>query len=206
MSQDHMTLWWLYQGGWVMIPLLLLSLLGVAITLERWNALRPKNYLNEIFLDKLRQLWQRGQFIELELNCEESPTVLAKIIKASLPHRKLPPETRTAILERNGQLQAQSLLKNLRPLGAIASLAPMLGLLGTVIGMIRAFNVVADGDPNLVSQSIAQALITTAAGLVIGILALFFYHFFRGRAERIALEMEYFITELFDTPVENTNS
>lgn len=190
-------MWWLYQGGWVMIPLLLLSIIGAALTLERFNALKRKRLLAPAFLQKIRSLWSRGSFAEIEVLCGQAGTPLAKIIQDTLSQRKKSPENLEAVLERNGQLQSQILLKNLRPLGAIASLAPMLGLLGTVVGMIKAFHVVAQGDPNLVSQSIAQALITTAVGLVIGILALFFYHYFRGQAEHIGLEMESFVRELF---------
>lgn len=192
-----MFFWWLTQGGWVMIPLLLLSIIGLAFTLERWNALREKRLMPPQFLGELRALWSKGTFEEVSLLCHQSPTPIARILGNTLIHPERNSHNLEAILERNGQLESQSLIKNLRLLGAIASLAPMLGLLGTVIGMIKAFNVVAEGDPNLVSQSIAQALITTAAGLVIGILALFFYHYFRSRAEHLALEMENFVMELF---------
>jgi len=201
MKEQWVAFWWLYEGGWVMVPLLLLSIIGLAITLERFNSLKQSRLLAPEFLANVKNLWSKGSFSEVELLCGQIHNPLGKIIQSTLAYRDLPPEHLETVLERNGQLQAQVLMKNLRPLGAIASLAPMLGLLGTVIGMIKAFNVVAEGDPNLVSQSIAQALITTAVGLVIGILALFFYHYFRGRAERVALEMEFFVRELFGSKI-----
>ncbi|MDX1386220.1 MAG: MotA/TolQ/ExbB proton channel family protein, partial [bacterium] len=138
--------------------------------------------------------------------CEQATSPLAKILKNTLEYPNLTRENMEITLEKNGQLQAQYLLRNLRFLGAIGSIAPMLGLLGTVIGMIKAFNVVAQGDPDLVSKAIAEALITTAAGLVIGILALISYYYFRGVAERISLEMETFIQNLFNTRIPTSES
>jgi len=85
------------------------------------------------------------------------------------------------------------LMSNLRGLGVAANLAPMLGLLGTVAGMIKAFNVISTsgtGNPSLVAGGISEALITTAAGLIVGIPTLAVYHFFRGRADRLIFEME----------------
>lgn len=192
-------LWWFYQGGWIMYPLLFLSILGFAITLERYNALKKKKLMPKGFLREIEVLWTKGNFSEVQEVCDRISNPLTRIIKNTLGYEGLTQENLEAVLERNGQLQAQFLMRNLRSLGAIASLAPMLGLLGTVIGMIRAFSVVAEGDPNLVSQAIAQALITTAVGLVIGILALVFYHYFRSKAERTALEMESFVMQLFSS-------
>ena len=85
------------------------------------------------------------------------------------------------------------MVSNLRILGAIANLAPMLGLLGTVLGMIKAFNVISQsgtGNPGLVASGISEALITTAAGLMVGIPTLAAYHFFRGRVDKFVFEME----------------
>ena len=92
-----------------------------------------------------------------------------------------------------GQHESTVLSRNLRGLGVIANLAPMLGLFGTVVGMIRAFDVISragTGNPNLVAEGISEALLTTAAGLLIGIPALAAYHFFRSRSGRLLFEME----------------
>jgi len=96
-------------------------------------------------------------------------------------------------IEGAGQHEASLLTSNLRVLGAVANITPMLGLLGTVFGMIKAFNVISQsgtGNPGLVASGISEALITTAAGLVVGIPALALYHYFRGRIERFVFEME----------------
>ena len=92
-----------------------------------------------------------------------------------------------------GQQESSILSRNLRGLGVIANLAPMLGLFGTVIGMIRAFDVISKagtGNPGLVAEGISQALFTTAAGLIVGIPSLAIYHFFRSRIDKIVFELE----------------
>jgi biopolymer transport protein ExbB len=98
-----------------------------------------------------------------------------------------------------GQHEATVLSRNLRTLGVIANLAPMLGLFGTVVGMIRAFEVISKvgtGNPSLVAEGISEALITTAVGLAVGIPALAAYHFFRSRGERFLFEIESIAFEL----------
>ncbi len=96
-------------------------------------------------------------------------------------------------IEGAGQHETALLVSNLRVLGAVANLAPMLGLLGTVLGMIKAFNVISQsgtGNPGLVAGGISEALITTAFGLVVGIPTLAAYHYFRGRVDKYVFEME----------------
>lgn len=192
---------WFNQGGLVMYPLLLLSIFGFALTLERFNSLKRRKLMPPELLNEIQSLWSHGAFTEVKVICERATSPLAKILKNTLEYPNLSRENMEITLEKNGQLQAQNLLRNLRFLGAIGSIAPMLGLLGTVFGMIKAFNVVAQGDPDLVSKAIAEALITTAAGLIIGILALISYYYFRGVAERFSLEMETFIQNLFNTRI-----
>jgi biopolymer transport protein ExbB len=104
-------------------------------------------------------------------------------------------------IESAGAHEASLLSANMRILGAVANLAPMLGLLGTVIGMIKAFDVISQqgtGSPALVASGISEALITTAAGLVIGIPSLAFYHFLRGRVDKFIYEMEDVAIELME--------
>ncbi len=96
-------------------------------------------------------------------------------------------------IEAGGQHEASLMNSNLRVLGAIANITPMMGLLGTVIGMIKAFNVISlsgTGNPGLVASGISEALITTAAGMLVGIPALVLYHYFRGKIDRYVFEME----------------
>ena len=96
-------------------------------------------------------------------------------------------------IEGAGQHEASLMNSNLRVLGAVANITPMMGLLGTVFGMIKAFDVISQsgtGNPGLVASGISEALITTAAGMVVGIPALALYHFFRGKIDRYVFEME----------------
>ena len=96
-------------------------------------------------------------------------------------------------IEGAGQHEASLLNSNLRALGAVANITPMMGLLGTVFGMIKAFNVISQsgtGSPGLVASGISEALITTAAGMMVGIPALILYHYFRAKIDRYVFEME----------------
>jgi len=197
---------WFHRGGLVMYPILILSVIGFGITMERFSVLKAKKLMPGPFLDQVRSFWGQGDFTKLKTLCSQANNPVAKILTQTLGHPGLNPENMELVIERNGQHQAQFLKKNLRILGAIAAISPMLGLLGTVLGMIKAFNVVTGGNPDLVSRNIAEALITTAAGLVVGILALIAYHYFRAKIEAIALEMESFIIELFNSRIPNIDN
>lgn len=125
--------------------------------------------------------------------CDSYDTSLARILKAGLLRFGGKVDEIERAIEGAGQHEASLLNSNLRVLGAIANLAPMMGLLGTVFGMIKAFNVISQsgsGNPSLVASGIAEALITTAAGLVVAIPALSLYHYFRGKIDRHVFEME----------------
>ncbi|MFQ6111902.1 MAG: MotA/TolQ/ExbB proton channel family protein, partial [Nitrospinota bacterium] len=118
---------------------------------------------------------------------------ISRILRAGLQRRAFGFQEMERAIEGAGQHEVSVLSANLRILGVIANLAPMLGLLGTVVGMIRAFNVISQsgtGNPGLVAAGISEALLTTAAGLTVGIPALAAYHFLRAKVDRYIHEME----------------
>jgi len=181
------------KGGPMMYPILFCSVLMVGIAIERFYTLRRKNIINPDFLEKVRAHWNwRDIHLGLQL-CKAYDNSLSRILKAGLLRFGGKVDEIEHAIEGAGQHEASLLTSNLRVLGALANITPMLGLLGTVFGMIKAFNVISQsgtGNPGLVASGISEALITTAAGLVVGIPALALYHYFRGRIERFVFEME----------------
>jgi biopolymer transport protein ExbB len=181
------------KGGPVMYPILFCSILSLAIILERAYNLRKKKVIPPTFLENLRKYWYRNEPEKAILLCEEHNVSLARVIKAGLLRYKYGPTAVEKAIEGAGEHESSLLISNLRILGAIGSIAPMLGFLGTVTGMIRAFNVISEsgtGNPSLVASGISEALITTAAGLIVGIPALAGYYYFRGRVEKYIYLME----------------
>ncbi len=181
------------KGGWVMWPIIFCSILMVGIIIERAVNLRRKNIINQEFLLKVQQHWN-WKDINLGLQlCKSYDNSLARILKAGMLRFGGKVDEIERAIEGAGQHEASLLNSNLRVLGAIANLTPMMGLLGTVFGMIKAFNVISQsgtGNPGLVASGISEALITTAAGMVVGIPALAMYHYFRGKIDRYVFEME----------------
>lgn len=181
------------KGGWMMYPIMFCSILMVGIGIERAYSLRRKNIINPDFLRKVRTHWN-WKDIQLGLQlCKTYDNALARILKAGLLRFGGKVDEIERAIEGAGQHEASLLTSNLRVLGAVANITPMLGLLGTVFGMIKAFNVISQsgtGNPGLVASGISEALITTAAGMVVGIPALALYHYFRGRIDRYVFEME----------------
>ena len=181
------------KGGIMMYPILFCSILMIGIAIERFYTLRRKNIINPDFLDKVRSHWNwKDIHLGLQL-CNSYDNSLSRILKAGLLRFGGKVDEVEHAIEGAGQHEASLLTSNLRVLGAVANITPMLGLLGTVFGMIKAFEVISEsgtGNPSLVASGISEALVTTAAGLVVGIPALALYHYFRGRIERFVFEME----------------
>ncbi|QPJ60424.1 MAG: MotA/TolQ/ExbB proton channel family protein [Candidatus Nitronauta litoralis] len=189
------------KGGWMMYPITLCSIFVVGIGIERAYSLRRKNIINPDFLRKVRTHWN-WKDIQLGLQlCKTYDNALARILKAGLLRFGGKVDEIERAIEGAGQHEASLLTSNLRLLGAVANITPMLGLLGTVFGMIKAFNVISQsgtGNPGLVASGISEALITTAAGMLVGIPALALYHYFRGRIDSFVFEMEEISVQLVE--------
>ena len=181
------------KGGGMMYPIIFCSILVVGIGLERAYNLRRKNIIDATFLDRFRSHWNWDD-IQLGLQlCAAHDTSLSRILKTGLLRFGGKVDEIERAIEGAGQHEASLLNSNLRTLGAIANITPMMGLLGTVFGMIKAFNVISQsgtGNPGLVASGISEALITTAAGMIVGIPALVLYHYFRAKIDRYVFEME----------------
>lgn len=180
-------------GGVVMYAILFCSIIALAISLERLFNLRRTKIIHPEFLEDIQRHWFRHDVAKAVEACQGWDISIARILRAGLLRFEYGFLEIERAIEGAGQHEATLLVSNLRVLGAVANLAPMLGLLGTVLGMIKAFNVISQsgtGNPGLVAGGISEALITTAAGLVVGIPVLALYHYFRGRVDKFVFEME----------------
>jgi len=183
----------LISGGPVMIPLGLLSMVALAIIIERLWVLRRANFLQPGTVQSLSGLLASGKFRGAVDYCRRHPGPFTDLVTALVENRNAPYEELKEILEDTGRLQLMGLQRGLPALATIVAGAPLLGLLGTVIGMIKIFAVVATAGSGITEQlsaGISQALITTASGLVIAIPALFTHSYLESRAVMILSDIE----------------
>ena len=187
------------QGGLMMYPLTVCSILALAIALERGYALRRSRVIRPEIVSVIDNI-QGPEDIGLALSvCKQHAGPFASVMRAGLDHRTLPlDEIRESILDQ-GRQEMGTLQKGLVVLETVASVSPLLGLLGTVLGMIRVFQDVSEvgvGQGNLLAGGIAEAILTTAAGLFIAIPALVCFNFYSSRAEALILEIEKYANTL----------
>lgn len=192
----------LLKGGWVMLPIIACSLVAVTIIIERifWGP-RRSNVLPPAFISEVKRLLVEKRYDEILGLCRGSENPLAHIVSVALQNACRPREQLVEALEFAGKREAVKLQKYLGTLSTIATIGPLLGLLGTVFGMISSFSVigiVGIGDPQALSGGIAEALITTASGLIIAIPTLVFHRFFLFRTRQFILEMEEFSLWVID--------
>lgn len=184
----------LKKGGKTMVFLLFLSVMGLAFILERTVRLRKSAIAPSGLAAAAANLWNQGRIDELDALCRKRPSTLSRIIRFVTQHSANPVADVSAGAGDIASRELRVQLQRGYPLAVVATLSPLLGLLGTVIGMIEAFEKVtiagSMGDATYLSGSISKALITTAAGLVIAIPALGFYHFFRSRTTTYGILLE----------------
>ena len=180
-------------GGPFMWPIILCSVAAAAIILERLWTLQEKRVLPRDLTQRVWQLVEANQVNDKVIAALEQNSPLGKVLAAGLANRHRPREILMERLEDAGRHVVHDLERFLNTLGTIASISPLLGLLGTVTGIIKAFNALqagAAGDPRMLSGGIAEALIATAAGLCVAIPALIGYRYLRGRVQGFVIEME----------------
>ena len=182
------------QGGWIMIVLAILSILAIYIFVERFSAIRAAEKDDPLFMDRIRD-YLKGGDIKSAINfCRVTNTPGARIIERGISRINQPaPEIQTAI-ENTGNLEVAALEKRIHILATIAGGAPMIGFLGTVIGMVQAFwqmsNAGGNLDISMLSGGIYQAMITTVGGLIVGIIALFAHNYLVAKIDGVVNELE----------------
>ena len=185
---------YLIAGGPVMIPIVLCSVLSLAIIVERALALRDSRIIPPSLIREAKRLVSAGKEDSLLELSRTSRTPIAKVIHTTILSRSLPGDTLREAVQAVGKDQTNKLSGYLAVLGTIASIAPLLGLLGTVTGMVRAFNVITSkagvANPRDLAGGISEALITTVAGLVVAIPTLIAYNYFYKRTNTYVLRME----------------
>jgi biopolymer transport protein ExbB len=188
-------------GGWMMGPIILFSVVAAAIILERLWTLQDRRVIPSDLTRRVWQLVEAGQVNDQVIEALRQNSALGKVLAAGLANRHRSREALMERLEDAGRHVVHELERFLNTLGTIAGVAPLLGLLGTVGGIIKSFNAITSGgmgDPRLLSGGIAQALVTTAAGLMVAIPSLIAYRYLRGRVDRIVIEIEKDAIQLAD--------
>ena len=176
-----------------MIPILLCSVVAMAIIAERFWTLQTRRIAPENLVLQVWQWARAGQLSEDRVRTLRKGSPLGRILAAGLANRHQSRDLMKEGIEDVGRHVVHELERYLNALGTIASVSPLLGLLGTVIGMIKVFAVITTqgiGDPGVLAGGISEALITTAAGLTVAIPALMFYRYFRGRTDELVITME----------------
>ena len=180
-------------GGPVMWPIIALSVASAAIMLERLWSLQEERVIPHELTAKVWKLVESGQLGDRHVAAIAQNSALGQILAAGLSNRHRPREWVKEAIEDTGRHVAHELERFLNMLGTIAAVSPLMGLLGTVIGIISAFNAITHdgvGDPKVLSGGIGQALITTAAGLMVAIPSLMGYRYLRGRVDELVIAME----------------
>ena len=181
------------KGGVLMIPIALCSIIALAIFLERLWSLRRSKVIPRDFLIEIEDLIRREKIPEAVTRCRKDNSSMANIIVAGIRNFGKRREIVKESIEEIGRREAATLERYINVVGTIAAISPLLGLLGTVFGMIKAFNVISIqgvGNPSSLAGGISEALITTAAGLVVAIPTFVLYRYLANKADALIVEME----------------
>lgn len=187
-------MWEIFKtGGPVMWPILLCSIIAAAILLERLWSLQDRRVVPPDLAGKVWKLVESRQLTDRHVTALSQNSPLGRVLAAGLANRHRGREIIKEAIEDTGRHVVHELERFLNALGTIAAISPLLGLLGTVTGIIAAFNAITSqgvGDPRVLAGGIGEALITTAAGLLVAIPSLVGYRYLRGRVDGLVVDME----------------
>ncbi len=188
------------KGGVVMIFIILCSLIAAVIIIERLIYLRRIRVDEDKMINRLRSTLQKGHHDEALSICENNPSPITNLMKVGIENRRYPQHVIKETILDAASMETPRLERYLSALGTVAHITPLLGLLGTVTGNIKAFGVLgqfgAVGDPGVLAKGISEALITTAAGIIVSIPAIIFYNYLVNKVNHIILRMENRVNEL----------
>ncbi len=183
----------LIAGGWLMIPILLCSVISLAIIAERFWSLSSRRVTPPNLVNQIWEWVKNNELDDTRIQAVNESSPLGRILAAGLVNRTHSREIIKESIEDTGRHVAHELERFIGALGTIASIAPLLGLLGTVVGMILVFSVITDagvGNPRELADGISQALITTAAGLTVAIPSFIFHRYFLAKVQGLVVSME----------------
>ena len=184
----------LIAGGWMMLPIVLCSVIGVAIILERLLYFRGTGRIREA--DQMVTLSEQGKFTDALTLAEQHAQPLLRVLAAGLMKREDLP---VKAMEASGLAEIARMKRGLSVLDTIITLGPLLGLLGTIVGMIDSFGIMAEsglGQPHAVTGGVAEALICTAAGIFVAVTTLVPYNYFHAKVEQMTERIEQYSTQL----------
>ncbi len=190
------------KGGWVMLPIILLSIVAVYIFFERYFAINKARNIDMNFMNRIRDYIMDGKIDAAKSLCQSTNNPVARMIEKGISRIGRPLNDVNAAIENVGRLEIYKLEKGLPTLATVSGGAPMIGFLGTVIGMVQAFMEMSSSGNNIdvsqLSQGIYTALITTVAGLIVGIIAFFAYNILVSKVEKVVNNLEGSSTEFLD--------
>ncbi len=189
------------RGGLILVLILVLSVIAVVIIVERLLFFRRIRGDEDTIIQRLRSTLEKGHYDEALSICENNPSPVANLMRVGIEKRDHSQETIKAAITDAANLEIPRMERYLSFLGTIAHISPLLGLLGTVTGNIRAFGVLGDfaaagGNPALLAQGISEALVTTAAGLIVAIPAIIFYNALVSKVNHRIIQLENRVTEM----------
>ncbi len=198
------------KGGWIMIPILILSILAVYIFVERFITIQKVAKADNSFINKVKEYIVDGNISEAKAVCYTINTPASRMIEKGIARIGKPLSDVIAAIENVGKLEISKLEKGLPTLATVSGAAPMIGFLGTVMGMIRAFYdmaTVEGGNINVsvLSNGIYTAMVTTVAGLIVGIVAYLAYNILVAKVEKVIFMLEVNTTEFMDMLNEPAN-
>jgi biopolymer transport protein ExbB len=190
------------KGGWIMIPILLLSVIAVFIFVDRYFAIKKAGKIDASLLERVKVYITGGKIDAALALCKSTDNPASRMLEKGISRIGRPLTDVNAAIETVGNLEISKLEKGLPVLASVAGGAPMLGFLGTVMGMIQAFYDMANAgnniDVTLLSAGIYQAMVTTVAGLIVGITAYFAYNILVTNVEKVVFKMEVATSEFMD--------
>ena len=191
-----------FDGGWIMVPIALLSVVAIYIFVERYFAIRKASQEDIHFMNRIKEFIHEGKLDAAKRLAQGTDTPVSRMIEVGITRIGRPMTDVNAAIENVGKLEIYKLETGLPTLATAAGAAPMLGFLGTVIGMITAFFAMANAgsniDVSLLSSGIYQAMVTTAAGLFVGIIAYFCYNILVSRIDKVVFTLEARASEFMD--------
>ncbi|KUG07778.1 MotA/TolQ/ExbB proton channel family protein [Solirubrum puertoriconensis] len=196
----------IFQGGWIMVPILLLFSVSVYIILERYLTIRKAAALPEGFMNQIRNLMVKGDLQGAKMLTAQTASPLARMIEKGIRRIGLPLKEIETSVENVGKVEIARLEKNISILGIIAGIAPMLGFVGTIVGVINIFYAISStGDFGIaqISGGLYTKMVTSAAGLIVGMVAHVGYHWLSIMVERLVFRMENSAIEFMDILQDN---
>jgi len=190
------------KGGWVMIPIILLSFVAAYIFIERYYVIRKATQEDTNFMNRIKDYIHDGKIDAALALCKSTDSPSARMVEKGVTRLGRPLQDISTAIENVGKLEISKLEKGFPTLATIAGAEPMLGFLGTVIGMIQSFYAMSEAgnniDVSMMSGGIYTALITTVAGLIVGIAGYFAYNTLVVRVEKVVFNLEATLTEFMD--------